>query len=205
MPRKVAVSSVDVDACAARIVQTYRSATADELVHGTEWYVAAHRLAEELSPGNIPLGAAVLAILSPRRSWPQNVSLARHAFTEAASGRVDWHDFPTTGDQRRKLARLFTGEDPDTVVGGPKVRSFWQTIADPYRGTDAVIDRHAMAVAEGRVFADSELRINRPTYADYVRAYAIASAIIGQAAAIVQAVTWVAWRRNNAQAFYGDL
>lgn len=205
MPRKIAVSTVNVDECAARIVATYRSATEDELVSGTEWYVRAHRLAGELSPNSVTLGAAVLAILSPRRSWPQNVALARQAFAEAANGRVSWDDFPTTGDQRRKLARLFAGEDPDTVVGGPKVRSFWQTIADPHAGTDAVIDRHAMAVAEGRVFADDELRINAPTYADYVTAYAIASAVIGQAPAIVQAVTWVAWRRNNAQAFHGDL
>src|SRR5690348_11060048 len=136
MPRKPAVSTVNISECAARIVATYESATAQEKVDGAEWYVRAHRLAEELSPGNVALGAAVLAILSPRRSWPQNVALAREAFATAleldAYGVSDegrqatWNAFPTTGDQRRKLARLFAREDPDTVVGGPKVRSFWQ-------------------------------------------------------------------------------
>jgi hypothetical protein len=187
-----------------------RSATADELVSGTGWYVEAHALAAEIDPHDPVRGAAVLAVLSPRRNWAQNVTLARYAYATAAeliaSGVSDdvwagtWDAFPTTGDQRRKLSRLFRGEDPDAVVGGPKVRSFWQTIADPHSGGPAVIDRHAMAVAQGRTMSDEELKINKAQYAAYVHAYAIASAIIGQAPAIVQAVTWVAWRRNNAHA-----
>lgn len=215
MPRKIATTNVNVNECAARIVDTYRAATSEELVSGTEWYVRAHALAEELDPHNPVRGAAVLAILSPRRSWPQNVTLARHAYAQASrmadldvspEGQAfAWSTFPTTGDQRGKLARLFAGVDPDSVVGGPKVRSFWQTIANPHVGTDAVIDRHAMAIAEGRVFSDNELKINKPTYDAYVEAYAIASSVIGQAPAIVQAVTWIAWRHNSAQAFHGDM
>lgn len=215
MPRKIATSSVDVSTCAARIVATYRAATDAEQVDGSEWYVRANRLAAELDPASPVRGAAVLAILSPRRSWPQNVALARRAYdtaseliTAGVSSDVyagTWEAFPTTGDQCRKLARLFADENPDTVVGGPKVRSFWQTIADPHTGTDAVIDRHAMAIAEGHVIAEEALKINAPTYAAYVEAYAIASSVIGQAPAIVQAVTWVAWRHSDAQAFHGDM
>lgn len=204
-----------VEQMAAHILATYRAATDSELVDGTSWYARAHALARELSPGDVSLGAAVLAILSPRRSWPQNVALARVAFETARELESDgasseareatWGAFPTTGDQRRKLARLFSGESPDAVVGGPKVRSFWATIADPASGGPAVIDRHAMAIALDRVVSSDELKIGPADYARFVAAYGLASTVVGQAPAIVQAVTWVAWRRTRAVAFHGDI
>lgn len=206
MPKKIAVSTASPDAV-ANILSVYNAATLEEWSDGRRWYSEAHALASELSPGNVPLGAAVLAILSPRRSWPQNVTLARHAFALAVLGQgADWASFPTTGDQRRKLARLFSGEHPDTVVGGPKVRSFWQTITDPANpDASAVIDRHAIAIAEDRPMASDELRINPVTYAAYVDAYRTVSVMVGESPSVVQAITWVAWRRTRAQAFHGDI
>jgi hypothetical protein len=214
MPRKIALPSFDPRDAAARILDLYRSATAEELVDGAGWYARAHSLAVELDPQNVTRGAAVLAILSPRRSWPQNVALARSAYeTDARMREAEvtpegmafaWSTFPTTGDQRGKLARLFAGEDPDAVVGGPKVRSFWQTISDPSKGGDAVIDRHAMAVAQGRVMNEDELKINKAEYAAYVEAYAIAATVLSVAPAIVQAVTWIRWRHINKINFAGD-
>lgn len=218
MPRKpAAVTASPLSVLVENILSTYRASSLEDWSHGRGWYVEAHALAAELSPDNVPLGAAVLAILSPRRSWPQNVALARQAFAYAAEMAAKgisnpdqqstwWATFPTTGDQRGKLARLFAGEDPNTVVGGPKVRSFWKTITDPlHNDADAVIDRHALAIAEGRVMGTDELSINPATYAVYVRAYAEVAAIVGESASTVQAVTWVHWRRNNAVAFHGDL
>lgn len=211
----VLTAALTVEVMAEHILTTYRAATDSELVDGTSWYARAHALARELSPDGVTIGAAVLAILSPRRSWPQNVALARVAFetakeldSEGASTEAreaTWSAFPTTGDQRGKLGRLFAGESPDAVVGGPKVRSFWQTIADPLSGGPAVIDRHAMAIALDRVVSADELKIGPADYARFVAAYGLASAVIGQAPAIVQAVTWVAWRRTRAVAFHGDI
>lgn len=215
MPRKIAVSTASPDAV-AHILATYNAATLEEWSDGRRWYHEAHALAAELAPADVALGAAVLAILSPRRAWPQNVTLARHAFatglqlaSEGASTdarEATWNAFPTTGDQRRKLARLFSGENPDTVVGGPKVRSFWQTITNPSDpDASAVIDRHAIAIAEDRPMASAELRINPATYAAYVDAYRTVSVMVGESPSVVQAITWVAWRRTRAVAFHGDI
>lgn len=208
MPRKPAtVTASALPTLVANIVAIYRAAPLETYSAGRSWYIEAHNLAVELDPTDVRRGAAVLAILSPRRSWPQNVALAREAYSLAleldahgvsTEGReASWNAFPTTGDQRRKLARIFAGEDVDTVVGGPKVRSFWQTMADPHGNTaDAVIDRHAMAIAEDRVFAEEELKINPATYARYVDAYRIAAEELGEAPSTVQAVTWVHWRAS---------
>jgi hypothetical protein len=178
---------------ASRITHLYREATPEEVRAGTEWYATAHALAAELLPGDVSRAAAIIAVLSPRQAWGRNAALARQA-VETGDGA----SLPVMHDQRRKVMRLLHGEDPDAVVSGPKVRSFWQTIADPLGTHDAVIDRHALAVARGERLAGDALRITPTEYRETVMAYALAADALGHSPHAVQAVTWLRWRNVHA-------
>lgn len=180
------------------IAEVWAEMPSETLQEGREWYPAARALAHALDPSQPARGAAVIAVLSPRRSWPQNAALAEAAYGMPAM------DVPTMGDQRRKLARLFAGEDPYAVVGGDKVRAFHATIVNPAHPV-AVIDRHAIAVVDGKPVGNDALRITSAQYRDYSDAYALFAYSVGEYVSTVQAATWIHWRRNYAQAFHGDM
>jgi hypothetical protein len=140
------------------VLAVFRSASPEEVAEGREWYLKARALAEDLHPFGVERAAAVIAVLSPRRTWDQNVALARRAYELfLVDGHVD--ALRTTGDQQRKVTRLLVdGENPDDVVSGPKVRAFWHTIAHPHDPRAVVIDRHAVDVAVGKVTDDVATR-----------------------------------------------
>lgn len=189
------------------VTRAFRAATDDDRSAGREWYARAHALAVELDPADPRRGAAVIAVLSPMASWPRNVQLARDAYAGRPIGCL--------GRNADKARRILSGEDPDSVVSGDKVRAFWQTIADP-SATDVpvTIDRHALDIAAGRVLDDAtrgaHLR-RKGAYAAAGEAYRRAARILSRetgeewTAPAVQAVTWTYWRRERAQAFHGDL
>lgn len=182
------------------IAEVWAELPAETIAEGRAWYPAARAIAASLEPSNVPRAAAVLATLSPMRSWPQNARLARVAYALAAEGRVT--DTPTMGDQRRKLARLFAGEAPLDVLGGDKVRAFYATIVD-HSHSVAVIDRHAVAIVEGR--PGNYPQPSGRKYDNYSDAYTLFAASIGEHVSTVQAATWIHWRRHYAQAFHGDM
>lgn len=195
--RALRPSAFDPKGCQVTIANVWAEIPAETLEEGRRWYPAARDLAKRLDPSQPARGAAVIAVLSPRRSWPQNAALAEAAYGMPAT------DVPTMGDQRRKLARLFAGEDPFTVVGGDKVRAFHATIVNPAHPI-AVIDRHAIAVVDGAPVTGDNLRITSRQYQDYSDAYALFAASVGEYVSTVQAATWIHWRRNYAVAFHGD-
>lgn len=210
MTRKPAIPT---DAYVARIAETLSEAAHEHIAQGRAWYDGAHALARQIDPHDTLRGSAVLSLLSPRRSWPQNVSLARKAYETAAAlqgvsdeGRqATWNAFPTMGDQRRKLHRLFEGESPLTVVTALKTGAFMRTIADPSDPYAVVIDRHAMAVAQGRTMGADELSLTPRQYEAYADAYREVAGTHGMPPSTVQAITWCSWRRTRAVAFHGDV
>lgn len=189
------------------VLAVFRSASPEEVAEGREWYLKARALAEDLHPFGVERAAAVIAILSPRRTWDQNVKLARRAYELfLVDGHVD--ALPTTGDQQRKVTRLLVdGENPDDVVSGPKVRAFWHTIAHPDDPRAVVIDRHAVDVAVGKVTDDAfrgKLLGRKGGYDMVARCYTRAAQILNREGmtppitpAELQAVTWVTWRNHK--------
>jgi hypothetical protein len=92
------------------------------------------------------------------------------------------------------------------VLGGKKVRSFYFNIIGSGSDEAVTIDRHAIAVCEGRVIPEKELKAffgvkrNRQYVSEYKSAAKILSKEYGPlTAAQVQAIVWVYWRRNHAQ------
>lgn len=176
----------------SNILAVYNGASGDVMRAGIAWYPAAHAFAASLD-NDVARAAAVIAVISPNTSWSANKTLALKAYANRAGEGVG---FP---DKVRKVNRLFNGEDPHAVVGGPKVTAFFKRILDPY-ATDIlpVIDRHAQDIADG--FRNSEAKRKPPTgkrYLAYAAAYEEAARIAGIPSAALQAITWETWREAH--------
>lgn len=186
------------------ITKVFRQTTADDRIAGLSWYATAREVAAALDPADPVRGAAVLAVLSPRTSWPQNVKLAQDAYAGRKVGAL--------GANVRKAAAILAGADPEDVVTGAKVRAFWRTIVDPSDPRAVVVDRHAFDVACDQVTDDATRGryLGRKGKYDeladlYRRAAKIISRETGQTwtPAAVQAATWTYWRRERAAANHG--
>lgn len=197
------------------VTKVWRSCDESVKAEGFAWYGAARILATELDPDNPERGAAVIAVLSPMLSWPQNMLAARRAYAMFHAGASQ--DEIATGlrllrKNAAKAAAILFGAEPDAIVSGDKVRSFWTCIARPEAADAVCIDRHAFDIAVGKVTCD-DVRgkyLGRKTgYATvaetYRRAAQILSAEEGRTIlpSDVQAATWVWWRVNRAAANHG--
>lgn len=179
----------------ARIVQTVERATVAECAEGLHWYETAHDHAREVGALRaLPVshGAGILAALSPACPWERNLADAY------ALARGDRHYAYTTYQANvAKATAIAEGENPDTVLGGLKVRAFWSLVSDPRNRESVCIDRHALAVAYGGPLTDAA----RSTFAGHPRLYARvseayrrAAEIVGASPAQTQAVAWVVYR-----------
>lgn len=176
---------------AVNIMATYKRATPAEIADGTGWYARARDLALELSPGDVWRGAGVLAALSPLKSWPQNVLLAREAF---ATGEARGH-FPR---QCSKANRIMTGEHSLDVLGGKKTTSFCIAIATSGRGEVATIDAHAHDAATGQSHKWAERPvITKGRFNAMDAAYREVAEYLGIAVNDLQAIVWVVWKREK--------
>jgi hypothetical protein len=236
------MSTTELKFSTRNITRVFRSATPEEIDAGRQWYQRARALAVELA--NMPewsepdvweeevtKAAAVIAVLSPRVSWPRNRELVQHVYRLASGGwwakagatvetvRAGWQHGLSDG-ATKAFRMLVLGEDPDDVVKGPKVRQFWHTIVDPSDPRAVVVDRHAFDVAAGRVTNDDSRKIlsRVGVYDEISQLYRqAAKALQGQqlladgivdltgiTPAEVQAVTWTVWRRTHAAAYHGE-
>jgi hypothetical protein len=136
--------------------------------------------------------AGVIAALSPQVSWAQNLKLAEkaivsHLMGEAITGQ--------TGDNCAKAQRILDGEEPLEVLGGMKVRAFYQCILAKGQTDVVCVDRHAVAAwyLPGQPVWGS---LTPKRYHAVAADYQTAARVLGLPAAACQAVVWCAWRRS---------
>lgn len=168
-----------------QILKVHATASVEQHVSGLSWYDRANALAIELA-GDLRTGAGVIAALSPNCSWDQNQKIARLAFETGVAGG-------TFGDATRKANRILDGEDPDAVLGGLKVRSFFLNIVDPSDPIPVTIDRHAHSICVGEPQRKGQ-KIGKRLYAQLSDEYREAADTLGILPQQVQAVTWERWR-----------
>jgi hypothetical protein len=217
------------------ITATFRAATDGDRAVGYGWYARARDLAEKLATDwgtgvggtredAVRKAAGVIAALSPRLAWRKNVEYAELAYMTygqilngtlgAMFGEACFAgSIPTLNANARKAYRILNGEDPEDVLGGPKVRAFYFTIVNPQDPRAVVVDRHAIDITFGQVLNDQArgLALGRKGAYDkvselYRRAARIISAELGEVwtPAQVQATTWTYWRRERAAAYHGE-
>jgi hypothetical protein len=198
---------VDFGTMTDNILRAYVMADDSDINDGIDWYGRALELAIELDPTNPRRAVGIIAVLSPMTSWPMNVRRAREVYaTGTTSGLTN---------NVRKAERIFNGENPDDVVSGEKVTSFFHNIL----GDDArvTVDRHAIDCAYGKVQTNEERSKAikstkaRDGYGIIRDAYKHVAQIISNetgkviTGAQLQAIVWVYWRRNVIPNFYGDV
>lgn len=183
---------------AENIRRVLESASESDWDSGLTWYDSARDFASALTPDNVAMGAGIIAALSPMTSWPENVKkatmLVETGDTYGLSRNVD------------KAKAILSGLPPLDVLSGPKVRAFYMNIMGINSAEAVTIDRHAVDIALGRTMTNAErgpwMRGKRQ--ASLVAMYLDVATEYTLTGAQVQAVTWVHWRRNYAQAFHGD-
>ena len=180
------------------IVNAYRQASEDDRLAGEMWYSHANAFCASLDD-DVSRAAGVVAAISPMLSWPRNMVVAADIYNGIYEGCLKANI--------AKAVRILNGEAPLDVLRGDKVVAFYNNIMGC--PNTVTVDRHAMMVADNRVYTSNELKFtvgnNRRIVEEYRNAAAVISIEMNRniSPAMVQATTWVWWRRTNAPAFHG--
>lgn len=167
----------------------FRAASADQLERGRAWYPDAHAVARDQAAEHgvtIEVASGVIAALSPRMGWGQNIMLAERML--ASGGTLD---HGALGGNLEKARTIYAGIHPLAVLRGPKTRAFYSAILTAGESPDAVIDRHAWDMLVG------ERGATPPTARQYrigAERMARAAGILRESVATVQATTWLVQR-----------
>lgn len=173
-----------------------------EIQQGKEWYFHASLIAKGMvTPEvNFHAVAGVIAALSPNNRWERNIRDAEALIKAYSFGEeLDTIKVSTFGRNKQKALQILRGESPLDVLGGRKVRSFYQCIIG---GEDVCIDGHAYSVWLGqRISTSSTPKISDKLYDKIAEDYRTATKQINQITgqdyrpSDVQAITWVVYRK----------
>lgn len=162
------------------ILRVLLNATEDDIAHGLAWYPEARRVCRALARKHgvtERYAAKVVAALSPRTRWSDNIARA-DAFLGDSDRR--W-----MASHNRNLEHCLA----DRPLSGPKVRAFYRCIIGD--SESVCVDVWATRVAQCEA-PTTEARYNRA--AD---AYTAAAALTPYSARDLQAITWVAFRGSH--------
>jgi hypothetical protein len=189
---------------AANILAIYGEASADTVRFGLQWYYIAHNAALSMGGGrawHLSRNAGIIAALSPLNEWNNNIRKAREVVSKrgritVAKGQPNGIGL---GNNVAKAVAIYNGAEPLSVLGGDKVRAFYQTILDPSSTEiSPVIDRHAFDIAVGER-TDEKRRgalSRKGVYEQFAVEYRAAAITAGIGASQMQAITWVAWKEK---------
>jgi hypothetical protein len=184
------------------ILAVFFTANAVEQHEGLSWYGRAQSVASRLANQygyDVSTIAGVISALSPNNRWERNV-IDTEALVKVYThgGDVDTLKVCTFSKNKAKAIAILQGADPLDVLGGRKVRAFYQCIV----GQDAVcVDGHAYSIWLGqRVTTNKTPKISDKLYDKISEDYRIATSQINSITgnfylpSQVQAITWVVWR-----------
>ena len=173
----------------ANVRATVERASADDWLAGAEWYRVAHATAERLAADyrcSVDTAARVIAVLSPRKRWAENVAAAEIVL-RAKRNRKGKPEIPgTLGANLDKAWRIVSG-DPD-ALRGPKVERFYRNIMGD--DTEVTLDVWAMRAAGSPLDAPNGERM----YAIIADAYRAVAREYGIPVSALQAVAWIVVR-----------
>lgn len=180
-----------------RLVSLYDAATDEQMRYGLEWYSTAHTFCVGLSERygiTLEAAAGIVAALSPRVEWGLNLRMADELVRTGDTGGIRGNV--------RKAQRILAGEHPSAVLGGPKVRAFYDNVVRPTTSQEVTIDRHAIDAILGEVGDDRSRRVleRAGAYEQAADIYRRAAALRNVPAHVMQAVCWVAWRDHKRSA-----
>lgn len=188
------------------ILAVFFTATDAEILHGSRWYADALQVCATVSRSTgLPLAtvAGVTAALSPNNRWVRNQTDAAalcRAFSAGTLADAAAVKVATFNGNKEKALRILSGESPLDVLGGLKVRAFYQCILGNQGAV--CVDGHAYAIFLRQYVPTTKTpTISPKLYASISAAYAQAAktvnGILGTSysAAQIQAITWTVWQR----------
>lgn len=147
---------------------------------GEQWYRESRKFARYLARqygGGLARAAGIIAALSPQVQWHVNKRMAEHVMQDGTPGEG------CLGANADKAYRIWMGERPLAVLGGPKVRAFYRAIMGD---DDSVVLDTWMATALGWPHnAFSERQYERAS-----AALVDAAGYCNRAPAVFQAIVW---------------
>ena len=191
---------------AQNIIAVYNLATVADNKAGQTWYSRALAFAAQLSEAyNIETTTivGVIAALSPRNRWERNMQDAESMVKVYANGgtckdlmNLKVCTFKTGKD---KAARILTDRISDSTellatLKGPKLQEFFNCILGD--SNDVCIDGHAYSIWVGdRITLANVPSIGKKLRQTIKADYQQAAQFLGVKPHVVQAITWVCWKR----------
>ena len=179
------------------IVDAYNNASSASHSEGQQWYVDANGIAKQISAmldsDDVRIGAGILSALSPQMEWGDNVTEAIKLATTGKAPRQ-------TQANEDKAILIGCNNDPEDILGGEKVVSFYHAIVNPVGNYKPVIDRHAISIYYGKPVSKKELsRVfgNKKVMHRIQSAYIRAGRVLNRHYNVVQATTWVQHRKDK--------
>lgn len=186
-----------------RLHGLYRHATEGERQQGRAWYSIAREDTRNIA-GRVGRDArsvaGVIAALSPNTRWGRCLlDSERLCLGHGRREPVEDITVTTYHDGRWKAWRILDGEEPSTVLRGPKVTAFYRNLSGDW--SVPCIDSHAINAWHGERVVGSDLWLRnevttlRRVTADYTRA----AETHRMTPAEFQAIIWVTWKRRIKQ------
>ena len=186
-----------------QILKVYKSATSDEIEFGMRWYAIAKRDATKIAKEfgiSVNTTVGVIAALSPNLGWNLNVRAARDligAFTDGRSmDDIIVSAYPANKRKAWEMLeqKMVRKKALMAKLNGRKTTAFFANIL----GLDVVtVDGHAKNIHDGlrRVLKNNNVGVKE--YGIIADAYYKAANKVGIKGYQMQAITWVAWRRQH--------
>lgn len=174
----------------------YHEATVKEIAEGLDWYPTAHNWCEHTaSEYNVTFYqvAGIVAALSPRNYWDQNLTDARQVLELGADAKPR-----TFRANLEKALRILSCEgDYDSVLenlgSGPKVRAFYKCIVNPDDEHEVCVDSWAKRVHLDQPYS-KKVQVRDKEYSEIAEEYRQVADQAGLLPQQVQAICWVAIR-----------
>lgn len=187
------------------ILAVFFNATDLETINGAEWYLVAKQAALIMAQRHsvtLETAAGIIAALSPNNNWERNLIDAKSLIGAYSMGGYDAANsikVSTYNANKTKALDILSGETPLPILGGLKVRAFYDCIIG---GDSVCVDGHAYAIWRGeRITTTKTPKITPKIYDAIVADYRMAANTINSilnakyTTAQIQAITWLTWRR----------
>ena len=182
-----------------KILAHFNDAKPLEVLEGAQWYDSANSDIQALATAyDMPARtvAGVVAVLSPRMRWSENISEAASIIQQYYADVTAESAHSITFLQNvRKAYSVLAGDD--SAIRGPKVTAFYRNLlGDP---TVVTVDIWAIRAAIGKTLRDSkgtDRAPNKTEQAAITKAYETAAREVGISPAKLQAIVWVVVRNR---------
>jgi hypothetical protein len=164
----------------------------------SDWYKDANAFCKYLSDSyKIPLNSVVgiVSALSPLKTWDKNKEIAEYYLDKDIVKKDNkFINFPKQCDKAMKIRHTDSEVDILDILRGEKTKSFYLNISYPERMVNVTVDRHAIAVALGRVATDEEQALSKNHYKFFEDCYKWTAEALGIRPLLLQSITWETWR-----------